>query len=355
MKRLQVPAFVTLSLLCACRKDKNEETATTYPALRHIAETYIVPGYSGLHSDLVALETETELFLNQPDEISLTSLRSAHKSAWLSWQRASCFGFGPAETHQLKARLNTFPADTIDVELRIENGAGSPGNNDTGGFPTIDYLLNRHGLSDAQIAASFSGIEGAQRRTYLQACVVQMRGLAESVKNDWIQGYLESFANAQGQNGTSSVSLLVNGYVLDYEELKRNKVALPLGLLTLGIPLETRTEAYFGGYSLELAMEHLHFLREVFASENVIGLDDMLYEVGATKNGVPLAEAILAVFDQAIIQGEVLQDPLSQQILDNPEPVETFYQILQSNVVLLKTDMTSALGVSITYSDNDGD
>lgn len=355
MIRLHVPAFVTLSLLCACRKDKNEETATTYPALRHIAETYIVPGYNNLHSELLDLQTEAGMFLAQPDAASLQSLRSAHKSAWLSWQRASCFGFGPAESHLLKVKLNTFPADTIDIETRIESGAGSPGNNDTGGFPAIDYLINRHGFSDSEIASFFSGAQGEWRRSYLQACIAQMRNTAESVKNEWNQGYLESFANAQGQNGSSSLSLLVNGYVLDYEELKRNKIALPLGLLTLGIPLETRTEAYFGGYSQELAMAHLRFLREVFASESGIGFDDMLYEVGATKNGIPLAEAILAIFDQAIGEGEAIPDPLSQQILDNPDPVEIFYQTLQSNVVLLKTDMTSALGVSITYSDNDGD
>jgi predicted lipoprotein len=343
------------SLLCACRKDQSDETPTTYPALRHIAETYILPGYSALYSELTTLETETGLFLNQPDETSLGNLRLAHKSAWLSWQRASCFGFGPAEIHQLKEKLNTFPADTSDIEERILTGTGSPGNNDTGGFPAVDYLLYRPGFSDAQIAASFAGLEGAQRRTYLQTCIAQMRAVTEAVKSDWNHAYFESFANAQGQNGNSSLSLLVNSYIIDYEWLKRNKIALPLGLLTLGIPLETRTEAYFGGYSLELAMNHLKFLREMFASEYGIGFDDMLNEVGASKNGGPLDEAILAVFDQAISQGENLQDPLSQQILSDPDPVTTFYQTLQSNVVLLKTDMTSALGVSITYSDNDGD
>jgi predicted lipoprotein len=46
---------------------------------------------------------------------------------------------------------------------------------------------------------------------------------------------------------------------------------------------------------------------------------------------------------------------LSQQIEENNEPVLTSFQELQDLVALLKADLTSVLGITITYQDNDGD
>ena len=51
----------------------------------------------------------------------------------------------------------------------------------------------------------------------------------------------------------------------------------------------------------------------------------------------------------------MINDPLSNEILTNKDDVTTCYSKLQELVPLMKVDMTSALGVLITYQDNDGD
>ncbi len=52
---------------------------------------------------------------------------------------------------------------------------------------------------------------------------------------------------------------------------------------------------------------------------------------------------------------QAIPDPFSATIQVNAGPADAIYAISQQLVVLLKTDMPSALGVLITYGDNDGD
>ena len=50
-----------------------------------------------------------------------------------------------------------------------------------------------------------------------------------------------------------------------------------------------------------------------------------------------------------------LSDPLSADIESNLDEVITAFTEMQQLVVLLKADMTSFLGITITFQDNDGD
>ena len=50
-----------------------------------------------------------------------------------------------------------------------------------------------------------------------------------------------------------------------------------------------------------------------------------------------------------------LNDPLSSEIMNNKPAVNECYSKMQQLVPYTKVDMTSALGVLITYQDNDGD
>ena len=46
---------------------------------------------------------------------------------------------------------------------------------------------------------------------------------------------------------------------------------------------------------------------------------------------------------------------LEENITTHASDLNELYTLLQGQVVYLKTDMTSAFGVLITYQDNDGD
>jgi hypothetical protein len=50
-----------------------------------------------------------------------------------------------------------------------------------------------------------------------------------------------------------------------------------------------------------------------------------------------------------------LSGNLSQQVQSNNQPVVDTYSAMQKLVRIIKVDMTSAMSVTITYTDNDGD
>ena len=88
---------------------------------------------------------------------------------------------------------------------------------------------------------------------------------------------------------------------------------------------------------------------------NGLGLDDYMDHVGATSGSVNLSIDINNQIDEILTALLATNDPLSNEILTNKDNVVACYSKLQELVPLMKVDMTSALGVLITYQDNDGD
>jgi predicted lipoprotein len=219
-------------------------------------------------------------------------------------------------------------------------------------------LVNGSAESDEGIIALFSSEELAtSRKSYLLHLTQKIAGNSQSVSDSWSNGYIDDFAQNTGTQAGSALSLLVNELNKDFEMIKRERIALPLGLLTLGMPLPDRCEAYYGGYSAELAHEHMLGIIETYKGGNGRGLDDLLNDAEAfhQPSDQLLDEAIQEQMSSGLAQLESLPDPLSETIEQDPATVEACYDELQALVVLLKTDMPSALGVSITFTDNDGD
>jgi hypothetical protein len=344
-------------LFSACKKDKNDqEELETSAAMENLADAVIIPEINLLQSSLADLHVALDQFCANPENGTLSDAREKLKLAWLQWQHCSAFTFGPGENRAMKSKLNTFPVDIIAINSNVENGILTDLALDEQGLGTIDFLLNERGLSNEQILDNFVvNAFSENRKSYLLYCSEQISITIDAVSNDW-DTYRTTFISSIGAANGSSLSLVVNEFIKDYEELKRNKLALPLGLLTLGISLPEKTEAYHAGYSSELAQEQLQALKNYFLGADGLGLDDLLAESGfISSQGGLLSDAIPAGFDESAALMELLTDPLSDQITTDPEPIENAYFNLQENLVMLKTEMPSALGVSITFADNDGD
>ena len=91
------------------------------------------------------------------------------------------------------------------------------------------------------------------------------------------------------------------------------------------------------------------------SSENGLGLDNYMTHVGAMQNSNSLSSVINSQIDEIIEKVGQLNDPLSNEIIVNKPAVNEAYSALQQLVPYMKADMMSALGVIVTYQDNDGD
>ena len=203
------------------------------------------------------------------------------------------------------------------------------------------------------------------RVTYMKNCLIDMQSKLDYVINGW-DTYRNVFVESKGNDQSSSLCLLFNHFLFDYEQLKRNKFALPAGFATsYGIPISSdpsKVEGFYSGKSFELIHANLTALESVYMGigENGvdgIGIYEMLKEYNAVSTVVEgdLSEAIA---NQFLICKELVNEfsnELAYEILNNISQVQETSNELQKMVPMIKNDMRSYFSVTVTLGDSDGD
>jgi predicted lipoprotein len=332
---------------------------------QNYANKLIIPAYSTLKQETDRLVTEIETFNNNPTDATLTDLQSAFHNVYLFWQPAAQYNFGPAEEVFLRNSVNNFPVDTAVILTNISDGGytfDSPDAYDKG-LPALDYLLfNTYDNNTVILDRFTTNTKAIEYKKYILDVAKDIQTRVNHVYAGWVLGeYTATFISNTGTAAGTSLSLLVNNFNENYELIKRDKIGIPSGILTLGFKNPTKTEAYYSGYSIELAQAALQETMNMYqgssltGSGNGLGLDDYLTTIGTQKNGKLLSEVILEQFDAARDALFVLPGRLSDAATNNTTLVETAYNELSKQLVNIKTDMPSVMCISITYIDNPSD
>lgn len=332
--------------------------------LRNIGTNLIVPNYQDLQSDVTALQLASDEFVAAPTTDHLVQLRSTYLAAYTAWGHCSAFELGPASDRALRANVNTFPTDTSQINQNIATGQydlAAATNLDAKGFPALDYLLYGLGDSESEVVSMFTQTgKGTDRINYLAAAVSDLKGLVDETVAAWNSAYLATFEAAEGTDVGSSLGKLVNQLNYDYEILKKPKLGIPMGVQTLGTPLPANVEAYYSGQSLPLMRAQFEGIANLYHGRSRAGVDgyglhEALEGLNATYAEGSLAAEIASQISTVESMLADLPGPLSETVVNDPDAAEAAYTQVQRLVVLFKTDMSSALGILITYVDNDGD
>ena len=361
-------------MVTSCGEDDNGPNAgdnfDQKGLLEHVGSSLIVPAYQELEQKSGILRDKISSFIASPESSTLEEAKTALFEARIAWQYCSPYQFGPAEESGLASNLNIFPADRSKIERNIENGSynlGTLANNDAKGFAALEYLLYGKDVTSGEVIQGFA--DQPQRATYLQNVAELIIATAAEVYAAWSPdggNYLGEFTSdgALGADAGSSLGKLVNALNLSFERNTRDaKIGIPAGIRSLGITIPEATEAYYAGYSLELALANVDAYKKLFLGQTRegvkgLGFDDYLKaRKAATTSGseLPLDEAINAQFDAVLGFIDQIENPLDEQIRTDNSRVQQVFAQMQQLAVLLKTDMASALGVVISYQDNDGD
>lgn len=362
---LGVLALFTLQFSSCKNEDGNggsDEEYNRKEMLTNVGENIISINYYQLNASVNQLQNALALFVSAPSVQELEEVRNQLKLSRITYQKCTPFEFGPASDVSLRSTINTYPLNQSQVESNILNGGydlSTAANLAAKGFPAIEYLIFLPGLTDAEIVDEYKlGSSANARKQYLQDVVVQIGTEVSWVNQQWNQdGYLNTFIQSDGKAVGSSVSLWINALVLDFERFIRDgKIGIPLGVRSLGVPQEDKTEAYYSGYSVELTRESILGFQQAFNGtrsngENGQGLDDYLKFEGGEQISIQINDQL----DKVLIELNDLNDPLSSDIISNKKEVEEVYEEMQKTIVLLKVNMPSILSVLITYQDSDGD
>jgi predicted lipoprotein len=331
--------------------------------LTNLSTNIIVPGYVTFQASVVALDSAITIFNSSPDATKLATLQAAFIDTYKKWQSVSVFDIGPASDQNLRISLNTFPADVNQINSNLSSGSYNLASLSTlpaEGLPAMDYLLFGVGPDNATILAQYTTDGNAtKRKAYLAAVSSVVRTKVTAVTNAWKTSYPATFVAAAGTDVGSSLGILTNELNEDFEVLKNYEIGIPSGTESMGTTFPAKVQAYYSKISLQLAELHLQAIENIYLGVGTAGdglsFDDYLVSLKAQYNGGLLSDAIKAQFTTSLTKLKVLTDPLSAQIISNNTVVAAAYVPLQQTLVLLKTDMPSALGVLITYGDTDGD
>lgn len=348
----------------SCEESENPEVGSFDRAmmLENMAQNIIIPAYSDLKSKLATLKDNAENFNQNPNLNALNTLRNSWEQAYISWQFVNAYNFGPAGEQGLRRGLieevGTFPVSVEKIETAI---MGTPNfkdfNRDARGFLAVEYLI--FGLEDSpnEIIESFSS-EG--RKTFLLSAILDIERRVTEVLNSWNGGYGSEFIQNNGTDVGSSTSQLYNEFVKSFESIKNFKLGLPLGKRPGQTQAEPQlVEAYYSGKSLTMIQEHLNAIEKIWyghsrEGQEGLGFREYLESVVGGQALITATELQMAEIKVALAAIPKTTS-LSEQIKNSPAPAERLHTELQKHTRFFKSDMSSLLGISITFSSGDGD
>ncbi|MFK7798079.1 MAG: imelysin family protein [Aureispira sp.] len=370
--------LLLLGMGMACQRPGDNSCATDFDQLsllENVGDNIILPSYQALANETTQLETDALAFLATPSVSTLTTARAQFKKAWLAWQTAAIFEFGPADQEDLRNYCNNFPANLVRIRDGVATGTydlSTPAYSFGRGFPALDYLLHGENMTDADIVDWYTtDTNASNRQQYLADVLTLLKQKTTTVWDAWsVSGgnYINTFTTTEGVANGKPLSDLVNQWNKNAELIKNNRLGDPISAKTGYIPLlPDNVEAFYSKYSLELVTRAVEAQQAVFLGstffastvENGVGLDDYIEATGAQKGDKSLAVFINEQYTTTLTALQALQtsNNLYDAINNNLNGVKAAYAAAQNQVVSTKTDLPAALCVSITYIDNvdDGD
>ncbi|TAG52343.1 MAG: hypothetical protein EAZ27_12415 [Cytophagales bacterium] len=360
MRNLIIVSILLILSCCSSKKSNNPEELPTVkiePVLINIFDNLIVPNFEDLSSTTTDLETAFDNFTNNPNQVNLDSVQNKYLKAYISYQYVSPFMFGPSLNgiSDLSFLVNTFPSDTTQIKIRATDGNLNFADfkHDTRGFGALDYLLFHK--NDTEIISELSN---TNRKDYLKKVITEMKSSINTTKTNWIN-YRTIFVSDAKISAQSSINQLFNANVKSHELVKNYKLGIPLGLISRvsSVINPNQIEARYSGYSLKLLQESLKAVENTWLgkSKNNIngnGFDDLLNQKNET-----LKNNTLQQFSN--IQNAYNQIPLNENMVNlinnDKSSLAGLFNQVTSNTRFIKSELASALSLSVTYSSNDGD
>lgn len=376
MRRDNSLIFIIALLILGCGSNNNDPTPDEHGAdrkiiLTHWVDNIITPAYDKFKVKFDAMVSKSQVFTATPNANSLAEFRTAWADAYAEWEKVELFEFGPADRYTLRNFFNIYPADVVGIVTNMNDPSSSlevPASYPRQGFPALDYLLYGVGGDDSAVIAYYTNSsEGARRLDYVNRLVARMTTLLTTVISEWKGVYRDTFILKTGLDIGSSFGIVINAYVLHFERyIRSGKIGIPSGatIASVGVPYPEKVEAFYRKEISQLLAKNAHeAVMDFFNGKNIVtgesGPSFKTYldalDAKDMTTGTLLSTIINDQFFVISAKLDALSPNLYDQVQTNNQAMIDTYTAMQQMVRILKVDMTSAMSITITYTDNDGD
>lgn len=354
-------------VLAGCQKDNGPDPAKSgfdrANMLTFYADQLIIPGYDSLAAGLGNLKNAGQGFVDQPNSARLQQLRQVWHQTYKRWLKVAPYNFGPAGEAGIRKTLfeemAVFPVNASKIETIVSTGNFNLNdfNRDARGLGAIEFLLFHPG-NDASVLEKF---QNQNARNYLVALCQHAEDRVKSVQQAWKSTYRSEFVSNVGTDAGSSTSLLYNEFVKSFEALKNFRLGLPMGNRPgQPGPEPHLAEAFYAQKSVEYMRLHFETIVAVWEGQSSVngsigpGFKAYLDKVEGGKALITSTQEQIALTAQAL--KEIPDDKAFSELLTTRHPkLGAAYTQLQKQTRFFKSDMSSLLGIAITYSSGDGD
>ncbi|WP_036150507.1 imelysin family protein [Maribacter forsetii] len=303
------------------------------------------------------LVTQSLAFEANITETELVALQNAWKTAFLNWKSNEVFNLGAIQSSFIHTRINQWPTNDEALEENIageetlnSDFVSSVGAN-TKGYSAIEYLLFHD--TNAVVLAELTTAEHAERRMqYLLALIENLAEQAAFLQTFW-EGVEPSFKSNLETGVNGSQNQVVNAIIASLEGMKGTKIEEALNAETDAV---TYFEAYRSRTSKEALIVNLNTLYNSYLGEyegqSGFGLEDYILEV---LNRPEIDTALQEAFVVAMSDLEAMDGAIEDVLVSDVTALETLRTDLQTIIGLLKTDLSSAANIVVTFNDTDGD
>ena len=336
--------------------------------LENVTDNIILPAIEDFSTKTEQLEASVTLFSNTINLVNLEAVQQSWVEAYKTWQHLEMFNIAKAEEIYFIQKMNTYPASVSKIENNIITGNYDLVINNNNwvaqGFPALDYLL--FGLEDTNVGTVefYESPTNIAYLNYLQDVVSQMVTTTQVVRQDWIVTR-DSFVSSSENSATSSLNMLTNDFIYYFEKgLRTNKFGIPAGVFSANNTRPANVEAYYNKtLSKALSLEALDAVEGFFKgqaynstnTEAVLSTASLKSYLDYMTENSTISAAIITKFTDSEQLISMLDDNFAFQVTSNNNLMVDVFNKLQEGVVLLKTDMLSALSISVDYIDADGD
>ena len=348
-----IPVFgVLLLLLAACGSDG----ASRDEVLIGITDGVAVPAYEALARDAAQMERDAAALCGAPSAASLEAARQSWRAARASWMQSEAVQFGPVMDRRSVRLVDWSPTDADGIDEMLAGGPVPIGDirevigSDLRGFGAVEYLLFVEGALDR--------LTGSEARcSYLTGLTEVIRDETEGILAEWVDGTASRAAYKDYFTGRSDSAALSSAAVAD---VVRTQVFLIRGIVDMQLAnaLGLRGEPDFSMIPGTAADHGLHDIRSNLLGMRAVyeGVDDGLGLSGLVR---PLSEetdgSMREHFADSLAAVDAIDGPLKVALVERTDQVRGLYDQLASLQRTLSTEVVSLLGVSVGFTDTDGD
>lgn len=349
--------------LAGCKKDNQNDRSGAFDRkllLENMADNIIIPHWEVMQAKTDSMVITLFDLTSNPSQVSLSAVQNSWVAAYLQWQHCNTFNYGPAEKPILgmvNENLGTWPVNTAVAESRIQAGdyKFNDFRRDSRGFLTLEYLLYADGALDSLT----SSINASNRKEYLTRVAGDIKSWIDDINTGW-KNYRDVFVNNTDKSAGSPTSNLYNEFVKSFESVKNFKVGLPAGKRAGQVQAEPQlAEAYYSGLSVLFMKENFKAAENIWRGVgadgiNRAGFDDYLDKV---TGGIELKNATVQQLTAVNMQFQSFNnaEKFSELVVNDLTRVDRLHTELQKMTRYFKSDLSSLLGISITFSSGDGD